>query len=488
MPFIRNITSLFAYKTISVEIDPDLLPELDTDDKVTTIRNITFNLYKLIYHIGAIQTRRFATSNRLKFVDKSDLIEKIYSNTNEFRVKINDIRTINGSETLTSVSEDFGVGISVVIAEYLFNIKRSTIQKIYGTGRRPDWKCQTRNNRILVVECKGSISMQTSLLQEINALDQKTKEPGDVQIASLTVLNENSVSTNRFLDPPIDKSNISPIMENHILRAGHYASVFSFLGNSKLSRYYSQMRKRLKGKITPYEQVTKNNTFRELRTNDPTIYFDEKAFVGLFYEVQKEKYLFVGVDKSLLSYSGFIEFKDYEKDTDTLLNDNHYILFKDGVLIIEIEKIQTFSGIIEIEKIQNYQNKITVSDIDGMNEISFTKYFIHLLERNGFINIREEEKLGDYRIDLTAEFNNIKYYFELKIYKNKRMNLNAIKQVNFYSDKIPKGQFVLVTNGIFKEEKKVSSNISIIDRKGLKEISYNYKNLIELINTTPNKM
>lgn len=486
MTFIRNITSRFANKTILVEIDPLLLPELDTDDKVSTSRNITFNLYKLIYHIGAIQSRRFATSNRLKFIDKSDLIEKIYSNTNEFRVRINDIRTINGSETLTSISEDFGVGISVVIAEKLFNIKRSTIQKIYGTGRRPDWKCQTENNRILVVESKGSISIRTSRQQEVNALDQKTKEPGDVQVASLTVLNENSISTNRFLDPPIESSNISPIMENHILRAGHYASVFSFLGNSKLSKYYSQMRKRLKGKITPYEQESKDNTFRDLRTNDPTIYFDNKEFVGTFYEVQNEKHIFVGVDKELLSYSGFIEFRDYESDTDTLVEDNYYVLFKDGVLIIEIESIEIYSDIVRIDKIKNFQNKITVSDIDGMNEISFSKYFKHLLERNGFTNIREEEKFGNYRIDLMAEFDNITYYFELKIYKKKRININAIEQINFYSKNIDNGKFVLVSNGIFNQESQLESNISIIDRNGLKKISYNYKNLIELINTTPN--
>jgi len=488
MTFIRNIASRFAYKTISVEIDPLLLPELDTLDKVTTTRNITFNLYKLIYHIGAIQTRRFATSNRLKFIDKSDLIEKIYSNTNEFRVRINDIRSINGSETLTSVSEDFGVGISVVIAENLFNIKRSTIQKIYGTGRRPDWKCQTQNNRILVVESKGSISLQTSLQQEVNALDQKTKEPGDVQVASLTVLNEDTISTNRFLDPPIENSNLSPIMENHILRAGHYASVFSFLGNSKLSRYYSQMRKRLEGKITPYEQESKDDTFRDLRTNDPTIYFDNKEFVGSFYEVENEKHLFVGVDKELLSYSGFIEFRDYENDSDTLLEDNHYVLFKDGVLIIEIEKIQRFSDIVRIDKIKNYQNKITVSDIDEMNEISFSKYFINLLERNGFTNIRSEEKFGNYRIDLTAVLNNITFYFELKIYKNKKVRNNAFEQANFYNEIISDGRIVLVTNGIVNKENTLNSSISIIDRNGLKKISHNYNNLIELINTTPNNV
>lgn len=488
MTFIRNLTSRFSNKIISVEIDPDLLQELDTADKVTTTRNITFNLYKLIYHIGTIQSRRFAPSNRLKFSDKSDLIENLYSNTNEFRVRINDIRTVNGSETLTSISEDFGIGISVVIAEKLFNIKRSTIQKIYGTGRRPDWKCQTTDNRILVVECKGSTSMQTSIQQEVNALDQKTKEPGDVQIASLTVLNENSISTNRFLDPPIEQSNISPTMENHILRAGHYASVFSFLGNSKLSRYYSQMRKRLEGKITPYEQELKNETFRDLRTNDPTVYFDNKEFAGSFYEIENQKFLFVGVDKELLSYSGFIEFKDYENDSDTLVRGNHFNLFKDGVLIIEIERIQEFDDIVRIDRIQNYQNKITVSDIDEMNEISFSKYFIHLLERNGFNNIREEIRIGDFRIDLIADFNNETYYFEFKIYKSKKLNRDAIEQINFYSRQIPDGKFVLVTNGKINKESLDNSRITIIGRDGLKKIANNYRNLIELINTTPNNV
>lgn len=488
MTFIRNITSRFSNKIISVEIDSDLLEELDTADQLTTTRNISFNLYKLIYHIWTIQSRRFAPSNRLKFSDKSDLIENLYSNTNEFRVRINDIRTNNGSETLTSISEDFGIGISVVIAEKLFNIKRSTIQKIYGTGRRPDWKCQTSDNRILVVECKGSTSMQTSTQQEVNALDQKTKEPGDIQIASLTVLNENSISTNRFLDPPIEQSNISPTMENHILRAGHYASVFSFLGNSKLSRYYSQMRKRLEGKITPYEQELKDDTFRDLRTNDPTVYFENKEFAGSFYEIDNQKFLFVGVDKELLSYSGFIEFNDYENDSDTLIRGNHYNLFKDGVLIIEIEQIQEFDDIVRIERIQNYQNKITVSDIDEMNEISFSKYFAHLLKRNGFTNIREEIKIGDFRIDLTADFNNETYYFEFKIYKSKRLNRSAIDQVNFYSRHIPNGKFVLVTNGKANSQNLENLGITIIGRNGLKKIANNYRILIELINTTPNNV
>lgn len=488
MTFIRDIVSLFENKRIEVEIDPLLLPHLKTADKVTTNRSIIFNLYRLIYHIGTIQTRRFATSNRLKFLDKVDLLEKIYINTNEFRVKINEIREVNGSETLTSVSEDFGIGISVVIAESLFSTQRSTIQKIYGTGRRPDWKCQLEDNRILVVEAKGATNIATSERQKVRALDQKTRVPGDIQVASLTILNEDNISTNRYLDPPIENSEMSSEMQNHILRAGHYASVFSFLGNSKLSKYYSQMRKRLQGRITPYEQDRKDAVFRDLRTNDPIIYFENKEFTGSFYKIDNQKFLFVGVDKELLSYSGFIEFKEYENDSDTLIRGNHYNLFKDGVLIIEIEQIKEFDDIIRVDRIQNYQNKITVSDIDEMNEISFSKYFIHLLERNGFDKIREEIKIGDFRIDLTAEYYNETYYFEFKIYKSKRLNRNVIEQVNFHSRNIPDGKFVLVTNGLINDENIENSRIVLIDRNGLKKIANNYRNLIELINTTPNEV
>ncbi len=151
MAFIRNITRLFSDRTITVEIDEDLLELIDSIDKETISRNIAFNLYSLIYHIGVLQSRLFASSNRLKFFDKAELIEKIHDGTNEFRIRINDIRGRIGSEDLSTISADFGIGISVVIAEALFNIRRSTIKKILGTGIRPDWKCITEDNRVLIV-------------------------------------------------------------------------------------------------------------------------------------------------------------------------------------------------------------------------------------------------------------------------------------------------------------------------------------------------
>ena len=481
MTFIRDIATLFQNKNILVDIDPLLLPHIKSADKITTQRIISFNLYQLIYHIGTIQSRRFAPSNRLKFLDKIDLVEKIYTNTNDFRIKINEIRQVNGSETLISISEDFGIGISVIIAESLFNTKRSTIQKIYGTGRRPDWKCQLTDNRIFVAEGKGATSIAKSRTQLAHALDQKTREPGDIRVASLTVLNENTISTNRYLDPPIENDNMSPEMQNHILRAGHYASVFSFLGNSRLSRYYSQMRKRLEGIITSQEQNLKDQIFRELRFNEPSIIFKHEKFIGSFYNIENDKYLFVGVDKRLLSFQGFISYSEFENDFEQIIEDNVYILFKDGVLVIEILNIKFFSNIVNPNEIKNYQDNITISDIDEMNEISFSKYFEYILKENGFSNIREQTYTNNLFIDLEAKKGNQTFYFEFKIFKSKRIGNKSIQQILDFSRRIDYGKLILVTNAKLDIATIKRNNVIIIDREKLDQLTKNSKLLTELI-------
>ncbi len=488
LSLLSTITRVFTSRDISIEIDPLLLVHLDCEDKVSTNRIIRISLNRLILNIGILQSRLFATSNRLKWFDKAELIEKIYGDTNELRIKITEIRAFRGPEDLTTISEDFGVGMSVSIAEKLFNIKRSTVKKIDGTGKRPDWKCQTQDDRILIVEAKGSTSSYTSNHQEIRALQQKTTQNGDVQIASLILLNEHEISTNRFLDPPIESDDKSPIMENHILRAGHYASAFSFLGNSRLSRYYSQMKKRLEGMITPFEQDLKNATFRELRTNDPTIEFRQKEFVGSFYQVEEDKYFFVGIDKRLLSYSGFIHFEDYESDITDLQYGNNYILYEDGILLVDINDINQFDFIIDKSEIRNYQEKITVSDIDAMTEISFVKYFIYLLKEVGFEQIEEEVSIGELRVDLVGYYNNEYYFFEFKINKRKKISNSLFLQVNKYRDRIERGKFILVTNADIAKMDFTLPDFTIIDRNGLKDIAKNKYRLIELISTTPNNV
>ena len=478
---IREVITRFRNLEISVTIDPQLLPNLDCADKVSTQRNISVNLYKFIYAIGTIQTRRFAPSNRQKFNDKADLIEKIYSNTTEFRVKLNEIRQICGPEVLKSVSEDFGVGFSVIIAENLFNIKYSTIQRIYGNDKRPDWECQTNDNRILIVESKGSSSDATSNIQEVRALIQKNRRNGDIKIASLTVINEDEISTNRSLDPPINPDNMDFEMKNRILRAGHYSSVFSFLGHSVLSKYYSQMRKRLLKSITPNEQNEKNNIYFKLRDVLPNVGFRNKTFTGSFYNIDQETFLFIGIDKRLISYQGFLEFNDYENEIDETINDNHYILFKDGILIIEIKQIIEFSNIVIPEQIKNYQENITISDVDAMTEISFEKYVNYLLIQNGF-ETKLEQKLKDSRADIVGWKNNKKYLFELKLFKKKRVDKRVIEQLIQYSQIKDTDKVILITNAEISEEFDYhNEKIILIGRNKLRMILKNKNKLMEIL-------
>lgn len=484
MAFLRDIITTFGSRTIRVELDPLLLPQIDHEDKVSTIRTISFNLYKLIYRIGTIQSRRFAPSNRNKYFDKLDLAEKIIENTNEFRVKINEIRNINGSETLTSISEDFGVGISLMVAENLFNIKPATIERIYGNLQRPDWRSQTTNNRILVVECKGSSNQNTSNTQLNNALIQKRTIAGNIQVASATLIIENTISVNRFVDPPGDPPQNDPEMEYNILRAGHYASVFSFLGNSKLSRYFSSMRKRVSGEITPIEQNDKNRVFKELNNTDPIIQFQNRKYSGHFFNVVEGKYLFVGVDINLLSYNGFIDFNYYPEELETLIQRNKYILFNDGVILIEIENFEPFNHILDIQSIQNFQDKITISDIDEMNKISFMKFLLHILQKESF-TVRKEIRLADqFVIDIVAEKNNTEYPIEVKLFKQKKINVESIQRLqNIFN--IEKN-IILLTNAIISDELRIGipNNIQIIDRDKLRLIAQN-KTTFEQTMTMP---
>src|SRR5690554_5109220 len=150
------------------------------------------------------------------------------------------------------------------------------------------------------------------------------------------------------------------------------------------------MRKRLLGTITRNEQNLKNDEFNSLYYLDPIIEFNNIEFVGDFFKIEEEAYLFVGVDKKLLSYQGFINFNDFEYDVEIDEDENHYILYRDGILIIEVNNFSVFSKIIDKDRIKNYQENITISDIDEMNEISFSKYFEYLLDKIGFTNIIKE--------------------------------------------------------------------------------------------------
>ncbi len=242
------------------------------------------------------------------------------------------------------------------------------------------------------------------------------------------------------------------------------------------------MRKRLLGIITREEQDLKNFEFNLLYYEEPIIKFNNVDFVGSFYEIEENSYLFVGIDKQLLSVQGFINFIEQEYDIETDEENNHYILYRDGVLIIEVNNFNIFSDIIDKEKIKNYQENITISDVDEMNEISFSKYFQYLLEKLNFTNIIKEsfDSNLDFRFDLTSRLNNEQYYFEFKISQNRKGLLNFRESIMRLS-RLENKKIILVTNQDITNIDFDTEVLKIIDRKSLEIILRDNKKLFDYL-------
>jgi hypothetical protein len=240
------------------------------------------------------------------------------------------------------------------------------------------------------------------------------------------------------------------------------------------------MQNKLEGLITPFEQGLKNEDFNYLRKSETRIYFEDEYFVGAFYNIEGNKYLFTGINQKLLSYQGFIDFKDYENDKEKEIGENLFILNKDGILIVEINDLSAFKDIISKDKIPNYQDKITISDIDEMNEISFLKYFVYVLRKNNFSNIEEEKLNNDLIVDLKATYNEIDYFFEIKLFKDKNIIINISEIIKRFQTKLLNQKLIIITN--VKVIQNNHNNIYILDREDLYQLSKDINSLTKMLN------
>lgn len=122
-----------------------------------------------------------------------------------------------------------------------------------------------------------------------------------------------------------------------------------------------------------------------------------------------------------------------------------------------------------------------MSDIDSMTEISFRKYIIYVLKKLGFQASIEVMKIG-FRGDIVGIYENKSYVFELKLYRDKRISLSVIDQLERLSESSD-DEMVLITNAILPEDLVMEErDVILIGRKELREIIWNPKRLIEKIN------
>jgi len=466
---ISSYLNIVRRLRVHVEIDELLLPHLDCEDNESLSRVMEVSIFKLIYMIGTIQTRRFAPSRRQKFTDKTDLLEKIDASGGEFRVRIGQIRDRPGSEALTSISEDFGVGLSVVIASRLFRIEDSTIQRIYSNDKRPDWSGQTSTRRLMVVESKGASSEATRQTQRRSALVQKAKLQADIRVASLSLIQEDAMAHTQLVDPPAEEPAMDAEQQRQVLRAGHYASAFSFLGQSALSRYFSQMRKRILQTISRGEQLDKDRMFYHIRNQYVQIDFLNRSYAGTFTQTTANEYLFIGVDRELVSYEGFLNFRDHQRDEEQTIQENHYVRYQDGILIIEISNIQVFAQQVFIPAIPNYQEFTTITDIDAMTEFSFEKFWLYVLSRNSF-EVRTEIAFSEPRIDIVSFSEGRTYVFELKLYKRRQISPQQMEEVILQLNATRADRKILVTNAEIPLSGMYGLDIIFIGRLQLQQI------------------
>lgn len=176
-----------------------------------------------------------------------------------------------------------------------------------------------------------------------------------------------------------------------------------------------------------------------------------------------------------------LNFQEYENDINEEIEGNNFILLKDGILLIEINNINYFTSVINKGTIANYQEKISISDIDEMTELPFLKYFVYVLNQNGFSNIQQEFKERGFVFDLKGTFEEKDYFFEFKLFKSKINIKDIVQQLNFYSEKNRGSKMVLVTNANLDKAKEDDGNIILFGRSKLELLAKSSKSLIELL-------
>lgn len=310
---LELIWSNFVNKNVRVTIDNSLNnsilahnPDIDLGNQTI---DIPIRLFKLALAIGLINSVRL--SRRTKIIDGLGFINRIVLHQgNNLRV----ILDRHDDDKQLVISKQFGEGISAVVADYLYKLKWSTLSKIprKGMQSKPDMECISSLNRSMVWEAKGSINPFSPA--DINkAVAQKGMVIANIRFASLSKLNQNQITEVRLEDPPSDNPE-NPLKKEILLKADHYSKVFNLIGQRKLSKYFNLMRKRIIYDEEFPDFTKKTLIFREIRYKYIRIYKNHKTFLGTIEKLSDDEYIFIGIDRNLITLSGFRNFVDYEND------------------------------------------------------------------------------------------------------------------------------------------------------------------------------
>lgn len=435
-----DFVKCFSSVEIDVNWDDEVKPSLRNRYNNLNQARISIKIFDILFGLGSVQPKRLKSSWIYSLIDNENLIEKLVD-SQELKLRINDIKNSLDSERLGKISEELGIGLSVAVISKLYDVQKSTITRIRGINvQRPDWRCLLNDNRVLQVEAKGSTSKDTRAKQLREAVGQKLALPADVHIAVASLLKEASISEMKIKDPPSNDNFQIDNNYRHVDRAYHYSSVFSFIGESVLSLYFEKMARRLSGEIGSDEMDDKELMFNFLNNDAPCVKIDEGEYVGHLYGPIDNQYMFLGVNKELLYYRGFMEFQDADEDKIIMKDGIQFMIYTDGILVARVGDYDSFYRVYHIASTGVSMDTVALNDLDSIRTNSFNRYVKYILDKC------DANPKWESRGTLKAKINeNERIYHILHIRYNKgeRFPDRTLKRIK---DFMKERQGVLVTN------------------------------------------
>lgn len=172
----------------------------------------------------------------------------------------------------------------------------------------------------------------------------------------------------------------------------------------------------------------------------PCVKIDENEYAGHLYGTKDNQYMFLGVNKNLLYYRGFMEFQDSDEDKIIMKDGIQFMIYSDGILVAKVSDFDNFYKEYHIASTGVSMDTVALNDLDSIRTSSFNRYVKYILDKC------EAEPKWASRGTLKAKINgNEKIYQILHIRYNKgeRFPDRTLKRIK---DFMKKRQGILVTN------------------------------------------
>ena len=480
-----NLTCPMPNKDITVNLDPLLVNSIVRNNGALTqqlnqpfpmqVQKVRINLMKLIIAAATIQTPRTNPTFFEKLFEESYLLE--------FIRKCNDFCIIKhlDSDKQRRISEDLGVGLSVLVTDYYYRIDWTTLGKIPRRKEsKPDISCISLSNESITIEAKGSIDPNWNNCQKNYARDQKRGPThSDVSVASCALLKEASISLVDYLDPPLIPPE-NPEYSRSLLKADHYARIFNLIGQKELSEYFSYMRQRILHDRDFNQFDRKQDLYKKIKTKYVKVGLGQKVYFGNIERHDDESLFFIGVDERLLNVYSFVRFEGHE-DSYVENGDGNFYLSSDGLCIGFLKSLHSVEGQIQYDQIPNHYDSFLIEDFDRSREKTLMNYLFHVIGKVGG-KVEKEPSLKA-RYDLAFSINGKKFALEIKRYASARYIENIRATLPLIPPKSPV-KLILITNTMLSDklgELIRSRNIILIDRLALRKIIEDNKIFLEYL-------